>query len=169
GLLFPFEAVNLNAVDVRVVRIYADNVPQFLQVNDLSGEDELVRTGRLVLKKTVPLDAREATRAGQWQRYYLDLDELLTTEPGAIYLITLGFRQAYSTYPCGSAPTAPILVDRQPQDLEEDQWDSPYRYYYYDDDYGYYEEEYDWKDREDPCTPSYFRGKSSVVQRNLLA
>lgn len=169
GLLFPFEAVNLNAVDVRVVRIYAENVPQFLQVNELSGSDELVRTGRLVLKKTVPLDAREATRAGQWQRYYLDLDELLTTEPGALYRITLGFRQAYSTYPCGAAPTAPMLVDQQPQDLEEDQWDSPYRYYYYDDDYGYYEEDYDWKDREDPCTPSYFRGKSSVVQRNLLA
>lgn len=169
GLLFPFEAVNLNAVDVRVVRIYEDNVPQFLQVNNLSGNDELVRTGRLVLKKTVPLDAKEKVRAGQWQRYYLDLDKMIKAEPGAIYRISLGFRQPYSSYPCGSTPVAPPLTDQEPDDLDEDQWDTPYSYYY-DDDYGYfYEEEYNWKDRDDPCTASYFRNKGSVVQRNILA
>lgn len=168
GLLFPFEAVNLNAVDVRVVRIYADNVPQFLQVNNLDGSRELARTGRLVLKKIVPLDAKENVRAGQWGRYYLDLDKLIKAEPGAIYRISLGFRQAYSAYPCGSTPTAAPLIVQEPEETGEGAWDTPDNYYY-DDDYGYYDEEYNWKDRDDPCTPSYYRNKGSVVQRNILA
>ncbi|MEO5584563.1 MAG: MG2 domain-containing protein, partial [Flavobacteriales bacterium] len=169
GLLFPFEAVNLNAVDVRVVRIYADNVPQFLQVNQLGGEQELARVGRLVLKKTVVLDAKAKARAGEWQRYYLDLDKLIKAEPGAIYRISLGYRQAYSTYPCGGVPAVQPLTAQEPDELEDDQWDSPRNYYYYDDDYGYDDEEYNYKEREDPCTASYFRNKGSVVQRNILA
>ncbi|MGV2480740.1 UNVERIFIED_CONTAM: hypothetical protein IGO34_28530, partial [Salmonella enterica subsp. enterica serovar Weltevreden] len=51
GLIFPFEAVNLNAVDVRITRIYEKNILQFLQVNSLEGSQELRRVGKLVVKK----------------------------------------------------------------------------------------------------------------------
>lgn len=166
GLLFPFEAVNLSAVDVRVVRIYEDNIPQFLQVNDLSGAQELTRTGRLILRKAVQLDAQEKPRPGQWTRYYLDLDKLIKAEPGALYRISIGFRQAYSTYPCGSTRTTPPLIPQGSDNIDETPWDEPG--YYDDEEYGY-EEEYNWKDREDPCTPSYYRDKRSAVQRNILA
>lgn len=170
GLLFPFEAVNLNAVDVRIVRIYSDNIPQFLQVNNLDGDRELARTGRLVLKRTVPLDAKEAARPGAWNRYYLDLDKLIKAEPGAIYRVIIGFRQAYSTYPCGKPPAAAPLVSQEPEPTGEAQWDEPNQYYYDEGDYGEYDEgEYNWNEREDPCTASYFRDKGSVVQRNILA
>jgi hypothetical protein len=81
GLLFPFEAVNLNAVDVQIVRIYADNVPQFLQVNALDGEQEMARVARPVVRRTVPLDAKEMAKPGEWTRYYLDLDKLMKAEP----------------------------------------------------------------------------------------
>ena len=169
GPLFPFEAVNLSAVDVRVVRIYEENIPQFLQVNSLAGGEQLARSGRLVLKKAVPLDAKEKTRTGQWERYYLDLDKLIKVEPGAIYRISIGFRQAYSTYPCGRTTATAPLIAQEPDGLEEDQWDTADRYYYDDYDYDYSDEEYNWKDRDDPCTSSYFRNKGSVVQRNILA
>lgn len=166
GLLFPFEAVNLGAVEVNVVRIYEDNIPQFLQVNDLSEGDELVRVGRLVLRKTVVLDARDGARPGQWQRYYLDLGKLIKAEPGAIYRIILGYRQAYSLYPCGGTTPSMPLVEQGPGPLDDAEWDRPYNPYYYgDDDW----ESYNWEDRDDPCTPSYFHGKGNVVQRNILA
>jgi uncharacterized protein YfaS (alpha-2-macroglobulin family) len=171
GLLFPFEAVNLNAVDVQIVRIYADNVPQFLQVNALDGEQEMARVARPVVRRTVPLDAKEMAKPGEWTRYYLDLDKLMKAEPGAIYRVIIGFRQAYSTYPCGTAPKTvlpQITSDETPDD--NSQWDQPNRNYYYYDDYDYdYEEEYNYREREDPCSASYFRGKNSVVQRNILA
>ncbi len=170
GLLFPFDAVNLNAVDVRIVRIYEDNIPQFLQVNNLDGERELARTGRLVLKRTVPLNAKEAARPGAWNRYYLDLDKLIKAEPGAIYRILIGFRQAYSTYPCGKAPAPAPLVEQEPEPTDEAQWDEPEQYYYNDYYYEEYDEgEYNWNDRGNPCTASYFRDKGSVLQRNILA
>ena len=35
-LLLPFDAINLNAVDISIIKIYENNVPQFLQENDLA-------------------------------------------------------------------------------------------------------------------------------------
>ena len=170
GLLFPFEAVNLNAVDVRIVRIYEANIPQFLQVNNLDGDRELARTGRLVLKRTIPLDAKEAARPGAWNRYSLDLDKLIKAQPGAIYRVIIGFRQAYSTYPCEKPPAAAPLLEQGPEPTDEAQWDEPDQYYY-DSDYNedYDDGDYNWNDREDPCTASYFRDKGNALQRNLLA
>lgn len=51
GLILPFEAVNLKSVDVQVIRIYENNILQFLQVNDMDGNQDLRRVGKPVLKK----------------------------------------------------------------------------------------------------------------------
>ncbi|MBP7515705.1 MAG: hypothetical protein KA791_14215, partial [Flavobacteriales bacterium] len=171
GLLFPFEAVNLTTVDVRVVRIYADNVPQFLQVNDLNGERELARVGRLMLKKAIPLNNTDKNVQGRWTTYYLDLDDLIKTEPGAIYRISLGFRRSYSTYPCqGEEETPALATIEEEDDLDESgQWDNAYQDYWYYDEGDYYEEEYNYRERENACSPSYFRGKATVVERNIIA
>jgi uncharacterized protein YfaS (alpha-2-macroglobulin family) len=171
GLLLPFEAVNLNAVDVRVVQIHADNVVQFLQVNDLAGENELARVGRPVLKRTIPLRGSEPIVPGRWNRFHLDLNELMRTEPGAIYRVSIGYRRSYSTYPCpdqeGDHP-APQAAAPEEEDEEDGRWDNPYTGYYYD--YAYeYDEPYDHRRREDPCSPSYYRGKRIAVERNILA
>ncbi|HEX2618153.1 MAG TPA: hypothetical protein VHL57_11465, partial [Flavobacteriales bacterium] len=168
GLLFPFEAVNLKAVDVRVIRIYADNVPQFLQVNDLTGERELARVGRPVLRTTVPLQAKDRSAYRKWNTYYLDLDKLIKAEPGAIYRIQLGFRQAYSTYTCADAPTEEVLTAAATEEGDDEgQWDNPNTdYYYYED---YYEGDYDSRERSEPCSSSYFYNKGTVVERNILA
>ena len=45
-LVLPFRAVNLSAVDLRVIKIYEDNVLLFLQENSLAGNSELRRVGR---------------------------------------------------------------------------------------------------------------------------
>ncbi len=169
GLLLPFEAVNLKAVEVRIVRIYEDNVPQFLQVNNLDGQNELTRAGRLIKRTTVPLDVDGKLPPGRWQRFHLDLADLIKAEPGAIYQVTFGFRQEHSTYPCGEAAPAPLLAETASDEDENDAtWDQPYGYYsysYYDD----YDYDYDHRERNDPCSPSYYRNKRSAAQRNILA
>lgn len=53
--LFPFEAVGLDAVDLEVFKIYNNNILQFLQANDLEGESDLERVGRIVLQKKISL------------------------------------------------------------------------------------------------------------------
>lgn len=169
GLLLPFEAVNLKAVEVRIVRIYEDNVPQFLQVNALDGANELARAGRLVKTTTVPLEKDGKLPPGRWQRFHLDLSELIKAEPGAIYQVAIGFRQQHADFPCANAAQEPLLAEAYAPDEDTgEDWDQPYGYYnhsYYDE----YDYEYDHQERNDPCSPSYYRNKRIAAQRNILA
>ena len=169
GMLLPFEAINLKAVDVKVVRIFENNILQFLQANELNGSSQLVRVGRVILKKTIPLTA--VTNYGKWNRYSIDLSTLMKVEPGAIYSVILGFKMAYSTYPCSDTDTLePAITDMVVTDDPDQENDQNWDYYgsYEDNDYsngGW--QRYNWEDRENPCKPSYFFNKS--VSRNVLA
>lgn len=165
GLVFPFEAVNLKAVDVKVVKIYEENIHQFLQINQVEGEYQIRRVGKPVTTTTVKLDDSGVFNLGEWNRFNLDLSDIMETEPGAIYEIIVGFRQAYSLYDCGNDPTLETELE-----IAEDTWDE----FAFDDggEYGNYDYfprsgNYDWQDRDNPCTPSYFYRRS--VKRNVLA
>lgn len=98
GLVLPFEAVNLKAVDIQVVKIFETNVLQFLQVNEISEGYELQRVGRPLVNKKVSLENSGVADFSRWNRYTLDLADYIRTEPGAIYRIRIGFKKAYSTY-----------------------------------------------------------------------
>ncbi|MCX6247176.1 MAG: MG2 domain-containing protein [Bacteroidetes bacterium] len=168
GLLLPFDAVNLKAVDIKVIRIYENNILQFLQVNDLDGQSELARVGKIVLKKTVPLT--HVVDYGKWNRFSIDLSSLIKTEPGAIYSVKLSFKKSYSTYPCEDKGIGNTDTDLTTwADLAKEDTKSWSYYSSYDDDYydgeGYYD--YNWKERNNPCNSSYYNGKS--ISRNVLA
>ncbi len=177
GLVFPFQSVNLSAVDVRVMRIYENNVPQFLQVNDLGGDQEMRRVGRVVKRKTVQLNPEGNTDLGVWNTFYLDLDDIIKTEPGAVYRVEIGFKQAYSLYHCddedaeASAESDMEELTADATDENEDMENSNGYYsdgegeYY--DEYDYYYEDYDWDERDNPCNAAYYR--RDPVGKNILA
>ena len=172
GLIFPFEAVNLKAVDVKIIKIYENNIAQFLQVNDLSGEREIRRVGKMILNKTVPLTTSTYTNFGKWNKFSLDLAELIKTEPGAIYKVMISFKKEYSLYKCEGGSSEAGVDDNMTEikTLEdEDDYGSVGNEEYYGDGYDEYESYYyyDWGNREDPCNDSYYYGKS--VSRNVLA
>ncbi len=165
GLILPFEAVNLNAVDVSIIKIYEDNVAQFLQVNELDGSSELKRVGRLVAKKKVDLISDDLIDYGKWNAFSIDLASIISNDPGAIYKIELSFRKSYSLYPCNETEGEQEAEEEENWDDKEDEeqsyWDSAEDYYYYDDDYYY------WRDRDNPCKKSYYTSKKA--SRNILA
>jgi uncharacterized protein YfaS (alpha-2-macroglobulin family) len=168
GLVMPFEAVNLNAVDVTIFRIYENNILQFLQVNNIDGGNELFRVGKKVLKKTVQLATSGVTDPGKWNRYTLDLTQFLQAEPGAIYQLKLSFKKSYSSYQCEDGGTE----DESGQFDEEEQDEYDYNRYsgyddYYEEDY-YYDGDYDWEQRDNPCHSSYYTGNRSI-KKNILA
>src|SRR5690606_33814326 len=168
GLVLPFEAVNLSAVEVRVIRIHERNVSRFLQLNQLGGERELARVGRLIARKTVPLRTADNPDPGRWNRYFLDLKDHFNAEPGAIYRVELAFDRRHSTYPCeGSDRTTEPVANELTWEEEQAAYDRVNDHWYYDD-YGYYYEDYDHREREDPCTDSYYMHRERV-SRNLLA
>lgn len=169
GLILPFEAVNLKTVDVQIIRIFERNILQFLQVNQFDGGNELRRVGKPVLNKTVSLDNSGVTDLGKWNRFTLDLSTMINAEPGAIYQVRIGFKRAYITYGCEDGEETASANDQQSFETEESwdeadgeasSWDS-YEDYYYDEDY-------DWEQRDNPCHSSYYRN-DRTIKRNVLA
>lgn len=170
-LVLPFEAVNLNAVDISIIKIFENNVPQFLQENDLGGYSELRRVAKPIVQKTLRLDDDKTLDLHRKQRFSLDIDKFLKTEPGAIYRVTIGFRPDYSLY-------TKMSTDTTKEDAEEGGYDDEYESYSRNgkDDYDefwdrydtYYPYGYNWERRDDPTSKSYYN-KDRWATRNILA
>lgn len=167
-LVLPFEATNLKAVDVSIIKIYENNVAQFLQDNKLNGEENLRKVGTPLVQATVKLDNDQSLNLHRKNKFSLDLDKYIKTEPGAIYRVYIGFRPEYSLYTCA-------VMDK---DDEDDDYE--YEYYYaaneevdgetafwrrYDD---YYPYGYNWQERGNPCHQAYYN-KERFASRNILA
>lgn len=163
NLNIPFQAVNLWAVDVTIVKIFENNILGYLQSNDFGGDNELRRFGRLVLKKQIRLDEDHTMRLDQWNNFSIDLSTLIKQDPGAIYRVKFTMKKEYSLYPCsGIIPQVPQEAglerfDNRMSEEDEAVWDIPQSYYYDPIDW----EDYDWEEREDPCKSSYYTNRSS--------
>ncbi|WP_024769956.1 alpha-2-macroglobulin family protein [Aquimarina macrocephali] len=164
NLKFNFEAINLRAVEVQVVKIFENNVLQFLQNNNLNGSSDLRSVARPIAKKLINLQENPSLNLSKWNAFAIDLKKLITPEPGAIYRVELNYRKAYSLYKCdgAAADDTPIneLTDNYDEEEESSFWDSSQ--YYYDDYY-----DYNWEERENPCSTSYYRDKK--ISANVLA
>ncbi len=169
-----FKTINLNAVDVRVIKIKEDNIIQFFQINQIDGRDQLKRVGQEVLRKRIALDNTQGLNLAEWTHHSLDLSDLIEPEPGAIYEIALGFRPSYSLYQC-EAPEAetdeqgnplPAVEKKDPEMLElPSDWDQPtWGSSYWD----WYESGYNWNERDNPCSRYYYHGRRVAI-RNILA
>lgn len=173
GVLFPFRAVSLSAVDVKIIQIFENNIAQFLQVNQFDGQRELARVGRIVYNQEVPLTSDKPIDYGTWNNFSLDLSKLIQTEPGAIYRVQISFRKKHSLFACSQSE----LLDEdeyreEPENLKMYDEPSNSYYYYYDDydDYDYYNYgRYVWSERDNPCKPSYYMRNNQTVVRNVLA
>ncbi|MFG6685158.1 alpha-2-macroglobulin [Mariniflexile sp. HNIBRBA6329] len=181
-LKFNFEAVNLKAVDVRIIKIFKDNVLQFLQDNELSnGESYNIRqVGRRIAKQTIQLQT-PAENTGKWKAYSIDLSKFFNADAGAIYRIELSFNKSYSLYNCDANAPTPNTEDDEYEEYYEDEhyennltestpeedelreeayWDNlTYRYKNYS---------YNWREENNPCHNAYYN-ESKIVSQNLLA
>jgi len=169
GILVPFEAVNLRAVDVKIIKIYENNITQFFQNNSYDGNSELKRVGRLIRKKTIHLDQGKPVDFGRWNRFNLDLSEYIKVDKGAIYRVELSFRKIHSTYPCETSEDFDLdeMDWDEHDDSENDKWSFVSDYWGYDyNSYDYFSG-YDYYKREDPCSYSYYVNKS--VTKNIFA
>lgn len=160
GLIFPFEAIALKSVDVRVIKIYENNVHHFLQVNDLDGSDELTRFGKIIAEKKIDLTTNKSINLNQWNTHIIDLEKLIKAEPGAIYQVALKFKKSYSTCECSpSNDQDNVDEETEPELWNERNWHT-YGYEGYSD-WSWYDDEYS------PCSEQYYYGKA--VKRNILA
>lgn len=159
---FVFEAVSLNKVDIRIIKIFEDNVPQFLQRNQLKQNNELQRVGHVIHEGVIDLEGNKKINLENWNRHQVDLAKYIKADPGAIYEVAIGFRKAYSLYDCVGDEE-----EEQGEDLgmlQVRNWDKPNQYEssYWD---GYY---YSYRDRDNPCRLAYYK-RSRSIRQNILA
>lgn len=169
-LPFAFETVNLSAVQLKVFRIFEDNVLQFLQVNDFEGDRELYRVGKEILNREVRLDDDKNVNLKRWTRHVIDLSKLIKAEPGAIYRVTLNFNYRHSLYDCPDQAEA-NEDEEENEASEEDEYGSDEENSYWDFAEDYYNEYNSWEYRDDPCKPAFYSYNSyqHKVSRNILA
>ena len=168
GLILPFEAVSLDAVDVEVFKIYENNVLQFLQTNELDGDYELERVGKVIFQKKISLKSlKPVANLKVWSRFALDLNTLIQQEPNAIYQVRLGFQQSYSNYFCSNITAdasdgMTIYTDKDNRD-ENGEIKS-----FWTNNYGYY----DWENNDNPCHEAYYKSyyrKERFARANVIA
>ena len=184
-LKFNFEAVNLRAVDVRIIKIFEDNILQFLQNSELQGgNDNSVRqVGRRIAKQTITLINSEVENTGKWKAYSIDLSSLFKADAGAIYRVEISYKKEYSLYNCEVNQNITNVENNE--DYYEDEY---YEEEYYGDEYtesttedeelkeeeywdnvsySYKNQNYNWRERNNPCNDAYYNDK--YLTQNLLA
>lgn len=174
-LYFPFEARNLNAVDVQIFKIYHSNILHFLQINEMDGTGyDLQRVGKIVWQGKVDLSTiNSANNSKEFVQYMLDLSRMIHPDPKSIFQVRIGFRKGYSQYPCSGTDEMATIETQEALESEE----------FYDEEYPaqaeenimymYYGHEgwhrnYQWNQRNNPCRSEYYNSER-FVQRNILA
>jgi alpha-2-macroglobulin len=176
-VLLPFEAIGLKAIDVEIFKIFQSNVLQFLQTNDIEGNDQLDRVGRIVMHKKISLsELNAAANSRVWQRYALNLRDLIEQDPGAIYQVRLGFRRGYTEINCPENDPEDGLAHLQKTDeygnLSSIMGDYRGIYQfngsYYDEEADEADEEnYNYSQRDNPCEKEYYNS-DHFTSRNVF-
>lgn len=162
-LLFPFEASGLRGVNVKIYKIYDDNVLQFFQQNEINGDYNLQQVAAPVFNKDIIFNEHGTVNLNQKNKFSLDLAAFIDPEPGAIYKVQLNMPAHLSNMPClaKNNPQSTNLISEVNEDwsiFESEEYYSDY----------FYPEDYNWDKRDDPCDVSYYNGSRSVV-RNIMA
>ena len=127
-----FDAVCLNSVTLRIIRIFDDNILSFLQDNELNETYGVRKAGRLEKKIRLQIDNPYPT---QWKTFPIVLSDYIKVEPGAMYQLSLDFGPADYTF----ASEEMKAEESDNAKIEADFWDgqrSDYKKFRYDGDWG---------------------------------
>ncbi len=150
NLKVNFKATTLKAVDVKVYKIYENNILQFLQDNNIDGKYSLYKVADPIAKTTIKLTNADPKALLKYNSYALDLSTLINPDPGAIYRVEFSFKKSYSLYNCPAS-------DEKDQEEAEEEDDTYSQSLDDEDDYeDYYYYYYDWNEKDNPCSKSYY-------------
>jgi hypothetical protein len=169
------ETRNLTGVLVEAFHIYNQNMLQFLQINNLSGEAQMDRVGEPVWTRAFDFEWG-AQDQNKWIRRGLDMAELSRRFPGGMFHIRISFRHRHVQYVCteNHANFSTLLF---PNDNFPSYSTERREYSGWDFDWGFHISVpgYNWSDwnrfRNDPCHPSFYttaHNRNIVKNRNVL-
>lgn len=156
GFILPFSSVNLDAVDIRIIRIFQKNVPFFLQNNKITSTyGTPKRFGRVVYQGKMKLEDVEVNK---WKAFAINIPDIIDVKPNEIYQVVVGMRPNYSIYPCENLQDLRNLKLKEPKDNRY--WDDEKVW----DENDFYEENslYDWRNRDNPSYAAYYSPSRSI-------
>lgn len=166
---FAFKSVNLDSIQVRILKIENHNMHYFFQVNEYDGSREMRRFGREVLNKNIALSDLQVPEVNVWNTYSLDLSGMVKMDQGDLYRVYLSFEPEHSIFPCNEGIKGGIVELNAYQQKQKD--------YFYDDGNGWYDGdfyytydgEYSYQHQNDPCHRYYYRPRNGKeIVRNIL-
>ena len=166
NLSIPFESVNVNSVQVTAFQVFDHNMGQFFQENEYAGTENLKRVGRYLWRKTVQL---KSPVQDQWNRFQLDVKDLVTQYPGSLFRFELSLNRSNSILACSEDDKNVDVVKEAPfknfEDIyvtETSAWDGIQNYYQV--------QNRSWKDRNNPCKDQYYSDqRSTKAAKNFIA
>ncbi|MGI9531263.1 alpha-2-macroglobulin family protein [Lutimonas sp.] len=157
---FPFKAINLKAVNIRVLKVYEHNVNQFFQSNQFDGSFGLARVGRLVYDNSIELISDESLDYGEWNNFSVNFNEIVEAEPGSIYRVMLSFEPNQSLYPCSDSTAIERNMRRMELNFDGENYFRPD---------SWYSEDFNYREKDDPCTTSYYQYHNRSVSANIFS
>ncbi|MBR1514041.1 MAG: hypothetical protein IJ622_07110 [Bacteroidales bacterium] len=149
-----FDAICLNSVTLRIVRIFDENILSFLQDNELDETYGVRKAGRLEKKVRLAIDN---PYVNQWKTFPIVLSDYIKVEPGAMYQLSLNFGPA--DYAFATDEMANAVIDDPAR--EDSYWDGN-RY-----DYREYRYDGDWDDPNGFSYYNYVEEKKNIVVSDL--
>jgi len=167
NLVFNFEAINVKEVDVRIIKVYENNILQFLQEDNLNSNSEynIKKVGRRISKETITLVENENNYTQKWRAYSVDISKMIATEPGALYRIELSFKKNQAIFDCSETN---VLEEEDTNYYSENTTEEEREELYWDNKlYDYRSYNYNWRERNNPCHETYYTRQ--ILAQNLLA
>ena len=149
-----FDAICLNSVTLRIVRVNEDNLITFYQDNDLDDTWGIRTAGRLEKKVAIALESPDPK---QWKTFPIVLSDYIDMKAGDMYQLILDFGPADYAY----ATEASKQLTLENEELERKYWDGQA--------YDYKESNYDgsWYDPLDLCYYNDVNIRKNIIVTNL--
>ena len=161
NITFPFKAVNLKAINLRIIKIFEDNIPQFMQQNQLDGYRDLTRVGKLIYDDTIDLVSEEPIDYGEWNNFSIDLSSIIEPELGAIYRVMIAYERYQSLYPCSKTDNLVKPLKKKALNFADNvSYFSPN---------SWYEGGYNYSEKDNPCSDSYYKYYNRAISANIIS
>lgn len=162
--LIPFSAVGLKAVQLQVVKVFNQNMNFYLQESSYKDtyDYQLRRVGRMILSKKISLEQPGKTiEPNRWYDYTINLADHVELEKGVVYRVQLKFKKSYTLLACAHSENNDLQEEYGDEELLNDYYDGGGYYFRYPDDYN-------WEERDDPCSNSYYYGYERFPEKNII-
>ncbi len=167
----PIETMNVSSVQIAALQVFDNRMGQFLQQNRLQDSSGMRRVGRYLWRKTLELPNAKTDR---WERYSLDVTDLVKSNPGGLFQLTLSINRGNYLLECEkNAQAKPILKEfplvnengsgDEMVASESSYWDGIENAYNGSDSLK-------WNKRHDACNDAYYRYQdAATATRNIIA